>query len=1025
MKLPTYHEDLSVFHVGTEDPRAYYIPFSPLLVPGPDFEERKDSDRFQLLSGNWQFRYYENTRQVPEQAVFPEFPLHSFDTIPVPSTWQSLGYEHYHYSNLEYTIPYDPPYVPVENPCGLYLTDFTCSPRDGLERYLNFEGVDSCFYVWVNGNPVGYSQISHSSSEFNVTRYIREGTNRLAVLVLKWCDGTYLECQDKMRLNGIFRDVYLLRRPPEHIRDYRVTTTVPESGTTAYVHISFVYRRASVPVNYVFTDPYGQKISSGTTADEQLVIEVPNARLWSDENPQLYTLLLRVDGECIQESVGIRHISVQNRQVLLNFTPIRFHGVNRHEFHALHGYTVTAEELEQEIRLMKQHNINAVRTSHYPAAPLLYTLCDRYGLYVIDEADVEAHGIIKLYKAMQQSTNGTIADNPAFRAAILDRETALVARDKNRPCVLIWSLGNETGYGSNMEAGGRLVKELDPTRLLNYESSTHPIMCRDIDGIDVFSRMYLPIPELEALLADPATEKPVILTEYIHCMGNSPGDIEDYFQLMSRYPNLAGGFIWEWRDQSADMGHTDDGRRKYFYGGDYGDFPNCGNFCVDGITYPDGRPHTGLFEHKNVFRPARIKACDLVLGSFALTSLLSFTDLSEQLDLEYEITRNGIPWESGRIPCPPVPPLQTETFNVPYQLPESGRCFLRIRMVAKQTVPFADGGEKFEYGFEQFELPVPGTGFAPGCLDKSGVLTVREEAEAYHILGNGFLYRFNRLSASMDRLCVDGEELLTEPAAYTLWRAPTDNDRYIREEWEAAGYDRTFPRVYNSAYRILENSVRIDCRLSLTAVALQPAIFLDVTWHIDAAGRIRVSVDAKKDPCFPYLPRFGIHFALPLEFGSVTYFGYGPHESYCDKHRADYMGLFHAPVDELFEDYVKPQENGSHYGCEYLRLKSPHHAVTVTAEQPFSFQALPYSAEELTRRNHSYELIKSGCTHLTVDYAMSGIGSNSCGPVLADEYRFSETAFHWDFLLSFERLAKTYDKCTDSGKGAASFECKK
>lgn len=1005
MKLPTYHEDLSVFHVGTEDPRAYYIPFSPLSALGPDFAERKDSDRFQLLSGNWRFRYYENTRQVPEQAVLPDFPMHSLDIIPVPSTWQSLGYERYHYSNLEYTIPYDPPYVPAQNPCGLYLTDFTCSLRDGLERYLNFEGVDSCFYVWVNGKPVGYSQISHSSSEFNVTRYIKEGTNRLAVLVLKWCDGTYLECQDKMRLSGIFRDVYLLSRPPEHIRDYQVTTDVPEGGTTAFVQISFTYRGSSFPVHYVLTDPCGEKIASGTAADGLLVIEVPDAKLWSDESAQLYSLLLCTDGECIRETVGIRTISVRHGQILLNDTPIRFHGVNRHEFHARNGYTVTSEELEQEIRLMKQHHINAVRTSHYPAAPLLYTLCDRYGLYVIDEADVEAHGIIKLYKAMQQSTNGTIADNPCFREAILDRETALVARDKNRPCVLIWSLGNETGYGSNMEAGCRLVKGLDPTRLLNYESSTHPIMCQDIDGIDVLSRMYLPIPELEALLADPATKKPVILTEYIHCMGNSPGDIEDYFQLMSRYPNLAGGFIWEWRDQSADMGYTEDGRTKYFYGGDYGDFPNCGNFCVDGITYPDGRPHTGLFEHKNVFRPARIKACDLTAGSFTLTNLLSFTDLSELLELKYEITQDGMPWESGRIPCPAAPPRQTAAFTLPYTLPESGRCFLRIRMMANRSVPFADSEEEFEYGFDQFELPIPGTGFVPGCLDETGSLTVREEADAYHILGNGFLYRFNRLSASFDRLYVDGEELLSKPAAYTLWRAPTDNDRYIREEWEAAGYDRTFPRVYESTCHIMENAVRIDCHLSLTAVALQPILYLDVTWQIDAAGRIRGSVDANKESCFPYLPRFGIHFALPREFDTVTYFGYGPFESYCDKHRADYVGLFHETVDDLFEDYIKPQENGSHFGCEYLRLESPRHALTVTAQLPFSFQALPYSAAELTRKRHSCELVKSGYTHLTVDYAMSGIGSNSCGPALADEYRFSETEFHWDFLLAFERMS--------------------
>lgn len=999
MKLPSYHEDLSVFSMGTEAPRAYYIPFSSAGKAGSC---RQASDRFVSLNGNWRFRYYKNLQLVPEKAVLPDYPAESLDSVPVPSTWQSTGYEHYHYSNLEYTIPFMPPYVPLENPCGLYLTDFNCCMEEGFEQFLNFEGVDSCFYLWINGSFVGYNQVSHSSSEFNVTHYIREGQNRLAVLVLKWCDGTYLECQDKMRLNGIFRDVYLLTRPVNRIQDYCITTVLSRESDTALIRVSLSQHGTPEAVNYQLFSPDGKLVSEGTAVKDSFSVSVTAPQLWNDESPSLYTLMLLTEKEAICEKVGIREVEVSGGILLLNGSPIRFHGVNRHDFHARHGYTVSAEELEAEIRLMKSHNINAVRTSHYPASPLLYQLCDKYGLYVIDEADVEAHGIIMLYGAYDRETNGTVADNPDFLAAILDRESRLVARDKNRPCVLIWSLGNETGCGADMEAAGRLVKSLDPTRLLNYESSTHPIMCRDIDCVDVLSRMYLPLSELRILLSDPALEKPVILTEYIHCMGNSPGDIEEYFELMEQFPNLAGGFIWEWRDQSAYMGLTEDGREKYFYGGDYGDFPNCGNFCVDGITYPDGTPHTGLYEHKNVYRPARISAIDLETGRFEIKNELYFTDLSGIIRLKYEITRDGLPVDSGILACPQVSPRKTSAFRLPYSLPDAGRCYIKITQLALTTPPFTDALD-FAYGFEQFELPVTGSAFFAAALSPAASLAWQETETAFTIAGDSFTYCFNRRIGAFDLLMVDGRIMLDSPAAFTVWRAPTDNDRHIRSDWEAAGYHRTFPRVLSSRICRTGDEVYVECELLMAAIALQPALNLSSQYRINKAGQVSVFVRAVKDACFPYLPRFGMTFALPGSFNKADYFGYGPYESYCDKHRASYMGLFHSDAQDLFENYIKPQENGSHYNCEFLRLADSSHFLTVTGKTPFSFQALEYTAEELTRKKHSYELEKSPYTVLTVDYKQSGIGSNSCGPELLEKYRLSENEFSWQFTFAFGR----------------------
>lgn len=994
MELPGYHENLNVFHHNTQESRCYYVPFSGAF---PCTEPRKDSDRITFLNGEWRFRYFHTPDIVASQMLAADYRLDEFDRIMVPSIWQQYGYEHHHYSNVEYTIPFDPPFVPHNNPCALYLRDFTCTAGDELSHSLCFEGVDSCFYVWLNGVLLGYSQGSHRLSEFDLTPRLLNGANRLAVLVLKWCDGTYLECQDKMRMSGIFRDIYILARPKAHIHDFSVRTVLCTDGSARVDVALLKFCGAPGPVGYTLYTPSGTPICSGKVSNAAFSCEVERPLLWSAEQPNLYRLELKTPGEVISQAVGLRAVSVEKGLFMVNGRAVKLHGANRHDMHPTRGAAVGYQDMLQDVMLMKRHHINAVRTSHYPNAPEFYDICDQLGLYVIDEADLEAHGIIALYGAKTAGKNGAVAGNPAFRSAILDRMEALVSRDKNHPCVIIWSLGNETGHGDNMVEACRWVRACDPTRLVNYESITHPVMCDDIPGLDVMGRMYIPIPELESLLKDDTDSRPIYLSEYIHCMGNSPGDIEDYWQLMQRYPRFFGGFIWEWCDQAMDAGKTDDGRVKYLYGGDFGEFPHCGNFCVDGIIYPDRRVHTGLLEFKNVHRPVRITATDMARGQFEVHNYLSFTNWSDYGTLKYELTQDGYLIANGDLGTLDVPPGESRPLCIPVEVPVTGRCCLRIISDKLAANGVFEAGE--ELGFDQFFLTLPSPS-VPSSPISTGSLTVSHTESGFIEVRSAHLFcridTHTGLPAWIER---DGQSLLSAPMEYNIWRAPTDNDRYIRLAWEEAGYHRAFPRVYSLDCRHTDGAVSVFSVVGLTAVSLQRLATLHNEVTIYSDGTIKFDLHVQKSPALPCLPRFGLRLKLPADFSHLEYLGYGPYESYIDKHRASYWGRFSAAVSEQHEDYIRPQENGSHYGCEELYLKSPLISLAFHSPQAFCFNASVYSQEELTQKKHSFELEPDGSTVLCVDYRQNGIGSNSCGPELLPPYRFDETQFSFVLWL--------------------------
>ena len=834
MIVPRYYEDLHVLHENTMPDRSYYIPasgFADALT-----ERREDSDRFQMLSGEWRFRYYESIYELQERFYETDYDFRSFARVTVPGVWQNYGYDTHQYTNIRYPFPFDPPYVPQDNPCGAYIREFYYE-RDANApgAYLNFEGVDSCFYVWLNGRYVGYSQVSHSTSEFDVTKHLREGVNTLAVLVLKWCDGSYLEDQDKFRMSGIFRDVYLLKRPRDGVFDYFIRTK-PQKAAAA-VEVRLTYLNRVVPTKLTICDMAGKTVAEqfiGKQDDKKscgLKMEISDPVLWSPENPYLYTLLIETEKETIVEKVGIREIHIADGIVYFNGMPLKFHGVNRHDSDPKTGFTVDAEQMKRDLILMKQHNINAVRTSHYPNAPIFYQLCDAYGVLVMDEADNESHGPAELFYAdnsweqKSKRWNETISDNPDFMEATLDRTRKCVMRDKNRPCVVIWSMGNESAYGCNFEAALKWTKEFDPDRLTHYESAIYRSDKRryDFSNIDLYSRMYPSEEEMEEYL-ESKPDKPLILCEYCHAMGNGPGDLEDYFQIFEKYDTACGGFVWEWCDHAVSRGIAPDGREIYFYGGDHGEDIHDGNFCMDGLVYPDRRPHAGLLEYKNVCRPARVLGVNQKTKTITLHNFLNFTDLRDYAKIRYEASCDGALYDAGELSCPSVPPHESRDLSFDLKIPKKGRVFVRLIYELLKEDGILPSGHIL--GFDEVLLlnEDERNQAALRMLDQepeaAGKIRVAEEDARLILRGDDFCYTYDKRTGMFSDIVFGGKKLLKRPMEVNIWRAPTDNDRNIKSEWMRAGYDRAVGRAYKTVCEAASDRIVINSRTSVSAAAV-------------------------------------------------------------------------------------------------------------------------------------------------------------------------------------------------------------
>ena len=1029
--VPRHYEDLGVLHENTLPPRAYYLPASAPITPGPRARER--SDRVHLLNGQWAFAYHPSIHELTEPFWGRDIPLEGMDSVPVPSSWQHLGYDHHQYTNVRYPIPLDPPRVPQDNPCGVYLRDFehTAVP-EAPRTHLVLEGVDSCFYVWLNGTYVGYSQVSHATSEFDVTDVVEPGTNRLAVLVLKWCDGTYLEDQDKFRTSGIFRDVYLLSRPRAALADYVTITSLSPGAAAVTVRASF--RGGFVPVSLSLHDADGALVAEsalapaadGSELTHCAVLHVPDPHPWTPEDPYLYTLTMAADHETITDRVGLREVDVVDAVLRLNGRPLTLRGVNRHDSDPVTGPVVDLEHMERDLALMKRHNINAVRSSHYPNDPRFYQLCDEYGFVVMSEADNESHGTQARvladpsWASQVEHWNEPIADNPAWTEAALDRARSCVIRERNRPCIISWSAGNECGYGCTFEAALAWMKRTDPTRVTHYESAYYRDSKRtyDYSNIDLYSRMYPSLEEVRDYLgSDP--DKPFILVEYCHAMGNGPGDLEDYWEIILGDDRACGGFVWEWCDHAVLAGTSPEGRPVYLYGGDHGEAVHDGNFCVDGLVSPDRTPHAGLLELKNVQRPARVVDYDQERGLVTIRNDLDFTDLDQYARLSYEVRCDGDVVERGPLDLPgPVPPHSAVTLRCAPDVPQAGRCHLLITSRLRRPAPLLEADH--ELGFDEIPLtnadprhravaalgPITGSTGAAAVVECPGSTAVEQDGCEVTLAGGDLAVVLDTRSGLPRSLRVSGRELLERPAELNIWRAPTDNDRHIRLQWERAGYDRTATRasrVYSTRSAGQEGTVALHADISLAADALQPALDVHAVWTVTGSGELAVSLRAHKSAGFPSLPRFGLRLFLPQAMQEVSYYGLGPRESYIDKRRSCRHGEFRTTVDELVDELhegcIRPQEGGSRADCDYVTVSDGALGLTAVGLRPFSFNASAYTQEELTRCAHDVELTRCGSTVLCLDGAMAGIGSASCGPELRPEYRVDDEALGLDLVL--------------------------
>ncbi len=964
-----YHEDPSKLHIGTLPEHCYFIPFAK----GQDaFAPRERSQRFELLNGEWEFAYYDSIIDMPDDFISADLT----EKLPVPSNWQLHGYDKPQYTNVCYPIPFDPPYVPDDIPVGVYRRSFTYKP-DGLRRILCFEGVDSCIYLYINGRFAGYSQVSHHTSEFDITDMLTEGENIITAAVLKWCDGTYLEDQDKFRLSGIFRDVYVLSRPEKRLENYRVTAdmngllTVSVQGSDAKLRLYD-----------------GEKLICEGAATEEAPLEctVGGVKLWNAETPYLYRLEIETDGELIGEKVGFRNVCIEDGVLKLNGRHIKLFGVNRHDSYPDTGYYADRARMRRDLTLMKLHNINAVRTSHYPNAPEFYAMCDELGLYVIDEADLESHGCVNVYNTGKtwddpSCYNGIalIAKDPQFGKAILDRERLLVTRDINRPCVIFWSLGNESGYGENLREGAKLIKRLDSTRPVHYES-THKLDDTSDDVLDMVSEMYTSIEDIRKFLAREDEKRPFVLCEYCHAMGNGPGDLEDYHSLFMESDRLIGGLVWEWADHAVILGYTDDGKPKYGYGGDSGERHNDGNFCMDALCYPDRTPHTGLLELKQVYRPVRVTKSDAA-GKFTINSLLRFIDSGEFLDCKWEITEKYGGRKSGGFTFS-VPPMGIAEITVPEAAGAfESDAYIRFVFTAKNGYGvFADGDEVC---FDQIKIftaeraPESASGAAP---------TFTETPLAYRVTAGDIEYTFDRRMARFTEIAINGANVLEKPMEYNFFRAPVDNDT-MKDGWYGQHLNDFIVKVYETGISAENDRVVIRVKQSFGWSIDKPFARLDAEYRIDGSGALDVSCKTEFSNKVELLPRFGLRLFLPKQFDTVDYYGYGEYESYIDKHHASYIGNFTAKVSEMHEDYIRPQENGSHFGCTNMTVRSDKTALRFEQPDGFSFSASEYTQEELAAKHHNFELEKSGFTVVCADFAMAGVGSAACGPKLADKYR--------------------------------------
>ena len=958
------------------------------------FEDRESALKnvigpyYQLLNGNWYFHYAHSLSEVPKGFYETGFQWSDWDTIPVPSNWQMQGYGKPLYSSSKYPFPINPPYVPDQNPIGCYVRKFTFLEEENRsQKYLVFEGIDSAFHLWVNGTFIGYSQGSHLPSEFNITAALKPGENILAVQVYQWSDGSYLEDQDKWRLSGIFRDVYLIARPEVQIRDVYVKTELDQQLQDAELSLAMKLLNGSERNTLTVTLLDGQdqlvqehtieqmKLSQSAgegIVNMKLLVEEPHK--WSAEDPYLYKLLLTLmDGsqnilEVIRVNVGFRSIEIKDGELFINGKAIILKGVNRNEFDPELGYVVTLDSMTKDIQLMKQHNINAVRCSHYPNDNRWLDLCDQYGLYVIDEADLETHGFHFI------GNEGNLSQDPNWQKAYLDRAIRMVERDKNHPSIIIWSLGNESGYGCNHDAMADWVRKHEPTRPIHYERA------RESETVDIVSVMY---PSVDTIIEEGKKQdekRPFLMCEFAHAMGNSVGNLKEYWEAIYQYPRLLGGFIWEWTDHGIRQ-KNEAGEEWYAYGGDFNDHPNSGHFCIDGLLFPDRKPKASILEYKKVIEPVVIKAMEMETGAITILNRFDFLTL-EHVKLNWKLNRDGVMIQQGEVSSITVYPGKEGVFSIPYDkelLKPGSDYWLQISIVLREDTIWAERGHEVAWA----DLVIPTTNLVDQSkLGRVYPLRIHEKDSMVSIIGNNFTIAFSKNYGEIMSWEYQGVPLIKDGPKLNLWRAPLDNDVHLKKEWIEAGYDRLGKKLLSISTNLYETTVVIEVSFSHGAAGKGICFYSKTIYTVYGNGQVEVatSLTPVTDRPLPSLPRFGVQLKMPGDFNQFKWFGLGPHECYQDRKESGKLGVYSGTVQEQFVPYIKPQENGNKSDVRWAAVTNQLGLGLIFMGEPFLNASVHhYTTEDLTTAKNVMDLKRRNETIVNLDEQQSGIGNHSCG----------------------------------------------
>lgn len=960
---------------------------------------------FKNLNGVWKFMFLDAPEYSPEGFFNSDFDVTKMDDITVPGNWQLQGYGKMHYSDLWYNFPINPPYVPTENPTGIYKRTFFVeeSYRD-KKIIIRFCGVDSAYHLWINGKEVGYSKVARNESEFDITDLIRVGEeNDVTVRVYQWSDGTYLEDQDMWWESGIFRDVELIGVPKDGINDYKVIADLDDEykngifkveaflRTTKEVNVTFELVDAGE--NTVFTKTVVAK--EGKACIDEVIADVNH---WTAETPYLYKLFMTVEDngqivEVIPQNVGFRNIKLNGETFLVNGVAIKFKGVNRHDYSPQNGRVVSREEIEKDIILMKQFNINAIRTSHYPNSYYLYDLCDEYGMYLIAETDLECHGfeLTGDYK--------WITDDPSWELAYVSRMTRMIERDKNHPAIIFWSLGNESAFGCNFRKMTDVAHEMDPTRLVHYEGDF------DVESADVYSTMYTWIenPKKPYLMKDiiEKSKKPHIHCEYCHAMGNGPGNLKDYQDLVYAHDKLQGGFVWEWFDHGIES-FTESGEKYYRYGGDFGDDPSNKDFCIDGLIMPDRTPSPGLYEYKKVIEPITTTAVDIQKGIINLLSRYDFANL-DRFNLVYKVMEDDVILQTGFMAVPSIEARANKDITLPYDLSAikvkpGAHYYVNISYQLREDTRYASSGH--ELATAQFELPLYKEGI---MVRPEGILNVEKEHTTLHVKGANFSLDFNLVNGNLMNIVRDGMQVLSKGPRLTLWRAPISNDMEIIDKLKKVYFlHLEHEVVMNIDYHMEGNILKVEVDTINSTTNSAWHFKTKYVYTVCPSGDILIDVEGtpsgRVDLAPDMLPRIGVSMHLDKSMEHVRYFGMGPGENYADSKEAAQMGLYANTVDGLFTNYVIPQENGNHMGCKWVSMTNDRGmGLLASTEGDFNFSASWYEDKDLDDAKHTCDLVKRDYIVFNVDYKQNALGTNSCGQWQLDKYR----AKFEDFKLSF------------------------